>query len=77
MAGAAGAACLGKGVRCGAARAGATSASPNGRSLRLRRRLPGAASSSSGGTGSDGPFFPVFSALMSCHRTRRAIDSAS
>ena len=40
-------------------------------------RRPARASSSSSGTGSDGPFFPVFSALMSCHRTRRAIDSAS
>ena len=44
---------------------------------RRRRPRPAPRSSSSGGTGSDGPFVPVLSALMSCQRTRKAIDSAS
>ena len=74
---------LGKGVllrpAAAPAPAGATSASPKALSAAPppRRRRRAGSSSSSGGTGSDGPFFPVFSALMSCHRTRRAIDSAS
>src|SRR6185503_6406199 len=48
---------------------GATAASPNGllASGALPAGAPGACSSSSGGTGSDGPFFPVFSAVLSCH----------
>ena len=57
--------------------------------LPRRRRAPAApagaslappragSSSSSGGTGSDGPFVPVFSAVLSCHRTSRAMESAS
>ena len=51
---------------------------PLSMSRRCRVAPPTAgSSSSSGGTGRDGPFFPDFSALMSCHRTRKAIDSAS
>ena len=55
----------------------ATSASPKTLPFGPAAAPAACASSSSGGTGSDGPFVPVFSALMSCHRTRRAIDSAS
>ena len=60
------------------------------RGRRLRKRIrgcggraaaPGAAAgfaaSSSIGTGSIRPAVPVLSALMSCHRTRNAIDSSS
>ena len=54
--------------------AGANSASPKGL-VSGRLGTSWRRSSSSGGTGSDGPFFPVFCALMSCHRTRRAMDS--
>ena len=70
---------LGKGVLRRPAGAGATSASPKTvpRAALAAAAAGAGSSSSSGGTGSDGPFFPVFSALMSCHRTRRAIESAS